>query len=248
MIKRKFSSIGEVVQQVTDQRAVIFSVLIVGALLAFEIFNYSTTEFAMADLLGGLTFGGLRWSTILALAFCGIDFAGIARLFTPEQGAEDQSEVWYLLGAWLLAATMNATLTWWGVSIAIMQQNTLGSAVIPRETLQTGVPIFVAVMVWLSRVLIIGTFSIAGNKLFANPAQRVSSRTMISAAIRPHAQPRPAAASRRSSNPPRRKPAAPRPAYSSFKPAPKPYQHEEGYAQAPMAAKPQNSSRAGTYS
>ena len=77
MNKRKFGSVSELVQQVTDQRAVVFSFLMIGALLAFEIFNYSTTEFAMADLLGGLSFGGLRWSTILALAFCGIDFAGI---------------------------------------------------------------------------------------------------------------------------------------------------------------------------
>ena len=96
-----------------------FLVLIFGALIAFELFNYSTTDHALQDLLGGLKFGPLAWSTILALAFCGIDFAGIARLFTPEQGVEEPKEVWYLFGAWLLAATMNAILTWWGVSMAI---------------------------------------------------------------------------------------------------------------------------------
>ncbi|MEN8241659.1 MAG: hypothetical protein ABFS17_07040 [Chloroflexota bacterium] len=248
MNKRKFGSVSELVQQVTDQRAVVFSLLMIGALLAFEIFNYSTTEFAMADLLGGLSFGGLRWSTILALAFCGIDFAGIARLFTPAQEAEDQTEVWYLLAAWMLAATMNATLTWWGVSIAISQHTSLGSAVIPRETLQTAVPVFVAVMVWLSRVLIIGTFSVAGDKLFSQQGQRVSRRPRISTALRPQSQPRPAASFRRGSNNPRRTPAANRPAYSSFKPAPKPYQQEEGYAPSSMAAKSQGSNQAGTYS
>jgi phage FluMu gp28-like protein len=45
------------------------------------------------------------------LTFCGIDFAGIARLFTPEQGRDEPAEVWYLFGAWILAAAMNATLT-----------------------------------------------------------------------------------------------------------------------------------------
>jgi hypothetical protein len=148
-------------------RGLVWGILILGALLAFEIFNYSTTDFAMSDLLGDLQFAGMRWSTILALAFCGIDFAGIARLFTPEQGADEPAEVWYLFGAWLLAATMNAMLTWWGVSIAIINHNTLGNAVVPRETLLKIVPIFVALIVWLIRVLIIGTFSVAGERIFS---------------------------------------------------------------------------------
>ena len=92
-----------------------FIIMIFGALIAFEIFNYSTTDHALSDMLGDLTFAGIPWSTMLAIAFCGIDFAGIARLFTPEQGMEEPKEVWYLFGAWLLAATMNAILTWWGV-------------------------------------------------------------------------------------------------------------------------------------
>lgn len=148
-------------------RGLVWGLLILGALISFEIFNYSTTDFAMADLLGDLRFAGIRWSTILALAFCGIDFAGIARLFTPEQGSEEPGEVWYLFSAWLLAATMNAILTWWGVSIAIANHQSLGNSVIPRETLLKVVPIFVALMVWLIRVLIIGSFSVAGERIFS---------------------------------------------------------------------------------
>jgi hypothetical protein len=144
-----------------------FGVIIVAALLAFEIFNYSTTDFALSDLLGDLTFMGVRWATILSIAFCGIDFAGIARLFTPEEGDQGHNEVWYLFGAWMLAATMNAMLTWWGVSIAILNHDTLGNAVVARETLLRIVPIFVAVLIWLIRILIIGTFSVAGDRIFS---------------------------------------------------------------------------------
>lgn len=165
-------------------RGLLFGVLIIAALFAFEIFNYSTTDFALGDLLGELKFAGARWATILAIAFCGIDFAGIARLFTPEQGADEPREVWYLFGAWLLAATMNAMLTWWGVSIAILSHETLGNAVVDRQTLLKVVPIFVAVMVWLIRVLIIGTFSVAGDRLFSEARvssnNRVSSRNSLS--------------------------------------------------------------------
>ncbi len=71
-------------QRIRVQRGLLFGTIIIAALLAFEFFNYSTTEFALHDLLGDLEFLGIAWATILAIAFCGIDFAGIARLFTPE--------------------------------------------------------------------------------------------------------------------------------------------------------------------
>ena len=148
-------------------RGLVFGVIIITALLAFEFFNYSTTDFALRDLLGDLDFFGIAWATILAIAFCGIDFAGIARLFTPEAGSQEPSEVWYLLAAWMLAATMNALLTWWGVSIALLNHDSLGNAVVSQETLLKVVPVFVALMVWLIRVLIIGTFSVAGPRLFS---------------------------------------------------------------------------------
>jgi hypothetical protein len=62
---------------------------------------------------------------------------------------------------------MNAALTWWGVSVAVRNHQTLGSGVIGTETMYTIVPIFVATMVGLIRVLIIGTFSMAGDRLFS---------------------------------------------------------------------------------
>ena len=149
-------------------RGATWGVMILGALLAFEIFNFSTTQFALLDVLGGLTFAGMRWASILAVAFCGIDFAGIARIFTPEQGADEPKEVWYLFGAWLLAAGFNASLTWWGVSVAIVNHSSAAAgAVVSSATLTKVIPIFVAVMIWLIRVLIIGTFSLAGDRLFS---------------------------------------------------------------------------------
>lgn len=155
-------------KQLTARRGAVFALILVGALLAFEAFNYSTTDFALTDLLGAnLQFMGLRWATILSIAFCGIDFAGIARLFTPEKGRDEPAEVWYLFGAWLLAAAMNAMLTWWGVTVAVHTHSSMGGSVVGTETLYRVVPVFVAVMVWLIRVLIIGTFSMAGERLFS---------------------------------------------------------------------------------
>lgn len=178
-----------------------FGLMIFAALIAFEMFNYSTTDFALKDLLGNLKFLGIPWATILAIAFCGIDFAGIARLFTPEQGANEPREVWYLLGAWLLGATMNAILTWWGVSMAITSHALQSTAVISAKTLTTAVPIFVALVVWVTRILIIGTLSVAGERIFSTEAARP-------------------AQSRSVSRSPSVQPAAP--AYQPARPAPRP--------------------------
>lgn len=154
-------------------RGAAWGLMIIGALLAFEIFNFSTTQFALRDVLGDITFAGIRWATLLAIAFCSIDFAGIARIFTPEQGADEPKEVYYLFGAWFLAAAFNAILTWWGVSVAIASHNSAsGGTVISAETMTKVVPIFVAAMILLVRVLIIGTFSLAGDRLFTTDERR----------------------------------------------------------------------------
>jgi hypothetical protein len=149
------------------KRGLIFGGIILSALLAFEIFNFSSTAFALRDILGDLSFGPASWATILAIAFCGIDFAGIARIFTPEKGRDEPAEVWYLFGAWLLAAAFNASLTWWGVSIAILQHNAQGGILVGQAAMTKVVPVLVAGMVLMIRVLLINTFSIAGERLFS---------------------------------------------------------------------------------
>ncbi len=200
--------ISTLLKNTSIRRGAFFGFILLGALLSFEVFNYSTTDFALTDLLGpDLKFLGFRWATILSIAFCGIDFAGIARLFTPEQGKAEPAEVWYLFGAWVLAAAMNAILTWWGVSVAVRNHQALGSAIVSQQTLLNVAPVFVAIMVWLIRILIIGTFSMAGERLFsiaedaisrasystARPAARTTTRTEVPANPRPTiSNPRPA--------------------------------------------------------
>jgi hypothetical protein len=161
-------------QGTAHKRGLIFGVIILCALLAFEVFNYSSTFFALSDILGNLAFGPVRWATMLAFAFCAIDFAGIARIFTPEQGRDEPAEVWYLFAAWFLAASFNAILTWWGVSVAMLQHNAAGGALLGAATMTKIVPVFVAAMVLLIRVLLINTFSIAGDRIFSLADQRAS--------------------------------------------------------------------------
>lgn len=142
------------------------SLLFVVALGAFEIFNFDTTKFALGNLLGEISFAGVSWAAVLAVAFCSIDFAGLVRLFTPEEDAgEAEKENWFMMGAWLLGAMMNAAMTWWAVSLTILNHPLIGNEILSRDQLLTIVPVFVAVLVLLTRILFIGAFTIAGERL-----------------------------------------------------------------------------------
>ena len=152
-----------IITSVRDQsRDRVFALIMLGALVAFELFNFSTTEFALTNLLGDLSLGIFRWAVVLALAFSAMDFAGLAWLFSPKKRVK--VEVWYLVGVWLLAATMNAVLTWWSVSLALIDHPALGNEILARESLLSSAPVFVAALVWLLRVLLIGTFTLAGRR------------------------------------------------------------------------------------
>ena len=158
----------------TTPRHTIVGSLLITALLAFELFNFDTTQYALGDLLGETGFLNVRWATILAVAFCAIDFAGLAYLFGPDRDPQHQHETWYLMGAWLLGATMNALMTWWAVSLTLLDHQT-GNAILSHEELLDIGPALVAVLVWVTRILFIGAFSIAGSRLFgigSDTAQR----------------------------------------------------------------------------
>ena len=165
----------------------IMGVILVVALLAFELFNFDTTRYALGNLLGDVRFIGISWAAILATAFCAIDFAGLARLFTPEQGKDEPKAVWYLMGAWLLGATMNAIMTWWAISLTLLSHD-FGNEILSREQLLRWVPFFVATLVWLTRILFIGAISVAGEYMFAGSLlQRPGKRAAV--AKRPSATP-----------------------------------------------------------
>lgn len=155
---------GRLIENLRGRSINVFTLMMIAALIALESFSFSTTEFALQDMLGNLGMGALRWSTILSLAFCGMDFAGIARLLTyPRDGDRDDQGGWFLLGAWVLAATMNAGLTWWGISVAIYNQPADSVLILDPLTFVTAIPVLVSLGVWIIRILIIGTLIHAFN-------------------------------------------------------------------------------------
>ncbi|KKU09766.1 MAG: hypothetical protein UX13_C0031G0005 [Candidatus Woesebacteria bacterium GW2011_GWB1_45_5] len=127
---------------------ILFWIGLVGALVAFELFNYSTTKYALSNLFD-ITFAGMSWAIVLAIAFCAIDYAGISRAFTPNKPTGDK----YLLPAWFLVSALNAGFTLLAVLIANPE--------LPRY-----VAFAVAMTVWTLRVLIVGAFWVTGERMF----------------------------------------------------------------------------------
>ena len=165
--------------QFTKGRAATVSAILAAALIGFEVFNFDTTRFALMDLMGGHQFWGLEWASILAFAFCSIDFAGVVRMFTPEQTLQDEpKEVWLLLGAWLLGATLNAVMTWYAVALTIAPRN-VGATLITKGDMLFYAPIFVAILVWLTRILLIGSSSVAADRLLHSTQARRPKRKPV---------------------------------------------------------------------
>lgn len=192
------SSFSKSLIALKERKGIAYILIFILALVAFEAFNFSTTEYALSDLLGELRFIGIRWSTLLAVAFCGIDFAGIARLFTPQTGKDEPRSVWYVFGAWILAATMNAILTWWGVVMAMQTHPVLSAGVVDAGFVSKSVPIFIALMVWVIRIFLIGTFSRKGDRMLQeamSPTDGKLSRRELRQAQSRAAHPKPASAS-----------------------------------------------------
>lgn len=155
---------GRMIDNLRSRSINLFTLMMIAALIALESFNFSTTEFALQDMLGSLGMGMLRWSTILSLAFCGMDFAGIVRLLTyPRDGSKDDQGGWFLLGAWVLAAAMNTGLTWWGISVAIYNQPADSVLILDPLIFVTAIPVLVSLGVLIIRILIIGTLIHAFN-------------------------------------------------------------------------------------
>ena len=137
----------------------LFTALVAAAWLGFEFFNYAATEFALRDLIGSWGTFGLRWSTLLALAFCGMDFAGVARLFISTRAEASSRGGWYLFAAWLLAAAANTCLTWWGITVAIYNHPVEGALMIDPLTFVRVAPAAVALLLWLMRILLVGALT-----------------------------------------------------------------------------------------
>jgi len=74
---------------------------------------------------------------------------------------------------------MNAILTWWGVVMAMQSHSVLSAGIVDASFVTKVVPIFIALMVWVIRIFLIGTLSKKGDRFLKernDPQTRTMSR------------------------------------------------------------------------
>lgn len=147
------------------KRAAIFGMILIIGSFFFEISNYFTTWYALSDILGEIRFGFMTWATILSIAFVAVDLGGIARLFTPEEGKNEPEEVWYLFGAWMLAATFDACLSWWSIKLAIVSNPVPSKLLAIYPNAINLLPVIGAGIELVIRILLINRLATHGEKL-----------------------------------------------------------------------------------
>lgn len=133
-------------------------VLFALATITFQLFNYDTTKYALADLINPAYAGGL------AVAFCAADVVWVMVSTVPASTGRR------LLFLWSVAALANTGLTWHAVRLTLVNYN-FGSEVLTYNQMLLGVPIFVAGLVLITRTLFCGAVGVSVYELLPTPPQ-----------------------------------------------------------------------------
>jgi len=129
------------------------------SIVAFEIFNYATTVLAIKSLLGGFAVMGFNLAAWLAVAVCCLDVTGIIYLFILLPSPARTKSNRRLFRAWLAVTGLNAWLSWLGISQAIAIRQAETGLGVDADILTHTLPIFIVCLVWLVRILLIGSFT-----------------------------------------------------------------------------------------
>lgn len=143
------------------------------ALVVFELINYTTTVEAIRSILGNrqvnLVFlGAASLPVLMGLAMCLLDFAGIARIFTPQTGKDEPKAIAILFIVWVISAVFNAGLTWWSSAIWIASGYGNQNPLVDPGTVLTIAPRVLAVLFFLLHFGLIYTIAIIGDNLFSS--------------------------------------------------------------------------------
>jgi len=126
---------------------------------AFEIINFAITSLAFRSLLSRYTVLVLDSATWLATVVCCVDIIGILYLFLLFPGPSHNIVKRRLFSVWLLVTGLNSWLLWLGIGQAIVVHQAQTDLVINAGIMVHIIPAFIVCLVWLIRILLIGSFS-----------------------------------------------------------------------------------------
>ena len=147
--------------------------LLLISLFVFEFVNYTTNVGAVESILGSrsvglLFYGQVSFAVLVGLAFCLVDFSGIARIFTPQRGKDEPNAVRVLFIVWLLSAVLNAGLTWWVATIWVASSYGGQNPLVNYNTVLVWAPRIIATLFFLVHFGLVYTVALVGDDLFSS--------------------------------------------------------------------------------
>jgi hypothetical protein len=152
----KFNSIYFLQKMGLRRRSWLDSLIVIGNIsfivftISFIVFTYINITRALTYFLGEPRFLGIKWAVILAITFLIFEFAGSARLFSPDEN-ESPSEKRYLLGTWILATAFVNLLVWWNLASVFSIPNSIVYFNI-SNTLSNLVPAIITFLAWVIKL------------------------------------------------------------------------------------------------
>jgi len=148
--------------------AVLAAVVIVAAIVCFELFNFGTNRDVLDGIFGNVVFLTLSAGTWLAAGACLVDFGGLSRIFTSETNMRQESiEIKAVTLGWFFASIFNAWLTFVWVSYRLEG----GAAALPRNLADDtfAIAVAIAVFVFLVRLVLIFGGATVGDRVLRLP-------------------------------------------------------------------------------
>lgn len=169
--------------------AVLAIVVIVVAIICFELFNFGTNREVLDGLFGNVVFLTITAGAWLAAGAAFVDFGGLSRIFTSEVTMRQESlEIKAITIAWLFASVFNAWLTF----VWVLNRLEAGGANNLPARMQDDsftIAVAIAAFVFLVRMVLIFGGATIGDKMlrlpFSAPSLRRSGGTPMPAPVRP---------------------------------------------------------------
>ena len=125
-------------------RRFIKGIVLAISLFAFEVFNYDTTHMALVNWFAQANPASVNK---IVWAFCLLDLMRLTQFFGIKHSA-------FIQKIWLFGVGVNALFTWYNARMTVWQYD-FGHVVLRRQQVVLYVPIFIALLVFLTRVLFV---------------------------------------------------------------------------------------------
>lgn len=135
--------------------------------LAFEVINIATNVAGFESFFGGIKFLGISWAIWATIAFEAADVGCLCYSWDRKFDFRTHPEAGFALTAHFFAGFADAGLSYFAFMMAIGNSVSQMANVVGEKAILTWAPVFLALMIWVIRTLLMGTIVTQGRNIFS---------------------------------------------------------------------------------